>query len=106
MLPSSTRIVEQKHGQLRHSKAGQDFTDNQQQHLTNAEFQFGEAKRQLERKRRAEMREQKWRVRMSDAVGGVKHDEGKLLKMKVDSDLLELEKLHDSDIIWNLPEDV
>ena len=52
------------------------------------------------------MREQKQRVRMSDAVGGVKHDEGKLLQMKVGSDLLELEKLHDSDIILNLPEDV
>ena len=41
LLPSSTRIVEQKHGQLRHSlkpKAGNDFTDSQQQHLTNVEF--------------------------------------------------------------------
>ena len=41
LLPSSTRILEQKHGQLRHSlkpKVGHDFTDSQQQYLTNVEY--------------------------------------------------------------------
>ena len=107
LLPSSTRIVEQKHGQLRHSlkaKAGQDFTDSQQQYLTNVEFEFREARRQLERKRKMEKKKQ--RVRMSDAVGGVKHDDGKLLQRKVGSGLLEMEKVYHPDIIFNLPEDV
>ena len=75
LLPSVTRIVEQKHGQLRHSlkpKAGHDFTDSQQQCLSNVEFEFREARRQSERKRKAEMRQAVERMRMSDAVSGVK----------------------------------
>ena len=67
------------------------------------EFEFREARRQLERKRKVEKKE---RVRMSDAVGGVKHDEGKLLQMKTGSDPLELEKDCHPDIIWNFPKHV
>ena len=41
ILPSSERIVEQKNGQLRHSlkdTVGNNFTDHQQQCLTNVEY--------------------------------------------------------------------
>ena len=57
LLPSSTRIVEQNHGQLRHSlkaKVGHDFTDSQQQYLTNIAYKYKETRSQSKRKRIAE----------------------------------------------------
>ena len=79
LLPSSTRIVEQKHGQLRHSlkpKAGLDFSDMQQQYLTNVEYQYREGRRRTERKRKAE----KQAISKSGGITSVKHDDTKELQ--------------------------
>ena len=52
------------------------------------------------------MRQVAGRTRMADAVGGVKHDEGKRLQMKTGSDLLELEKVYSSSAIQKLPQNL
>ena len=111
LLPSSTRIVEQKHGQLRHSlklMAGHDFTDSQQQYITNVDYEWKEKRRQVARKRKAEKEDPNTskKRKMSMGVAGCKHDEGKELQMQVGIDLMELEKLYSADIINLYPEDV
>ena len=42
------------------------------------------------------------RARMSDAIGGVKHDGGKQLQMKTCNGVPELETLHFSSVIQKL----
>jgi len=56
LMPSATRIVEQKHGQLRDCLrlgVGHDFTDTQQQYVTNEDYISRERRREYERKRKA-----------------------------------------------------
>ena len=109
LLPSSTRIVEQKHGQLRHSlklMVGQDFTDSQQQYITNVDYEWREARRKSERKRRSTMNKDPKTMKMSSGVGGIKHDDGKVLQMQAGIDLIEIEKMYSPDIINSYPEDV
>ena len=109
LLPSSTRIVEQKHGQLRHSlkpKAGLDFTDSQQQYLTNVEYQYREARRRSERKRKAEKQAISKSKKMSSGVTSVKHDDSKQLQRQTGLDLLKQERLYDPEIIQSYPETV
>ena len=111
LLPSSTRIVEQKHGQLRHSlqlMAGHDFTDSQQQYVTNIDYEWKEKRRQVARKRKAENEDPNIskKRKMSRGVAGCKHDEGKELQIQVGKDLMEQEKLYSSDIINKYPDHV
>ena len=70
-------------------------TDMQQQYLTNVEYQYREARRRSERKRKAE----KQAISNSGGITSVKHDDTKELQRQTGLDLLEQEKMYHPAII-------
>ena len=106
-MPSSSRIVEQKHGQLRDSirrGVGHDFTDAQQQYITNMDYKYREKRRHVARMEKKER--DKKRVKFSNTYCGVKHDEGKRLQYQMGLDVLEVGLLYKPTVIAKYPQEI
>ena len=104
-MPYSTRIVEQKHEQLRNAlreRVGQSYTDVQQQYITNNDYVYLEERQVYERKRKDDEQSElnnddnnttnnnNNKKKISHCHKGIQHDETKIL-------IKNLEKM-----CWNL----
>ena len=108
LMPSSTRIVEQKHGQLRDSLrlgVGHDFTDAQQQYITNVDYEYREERRHFAREKQFEKRKSK-RTKLSHTHHSVKHDEGKHLQYQMGLDVLKVSRLYTPATIAEYPKEI
>eukprot|EP00957_Ditylum_brightwellii_P145335 11068667-Ditylum_brightwellii.AAC.1 len=101
LMPSATRIVEQKHVQLRYLfrlGIGHDLTNAQQQYITNVDYEYRERRRVYERKRSNRA--------ISKGYSVVKHDDGKSLQFQMAVDLVQVGELYTREAIARAPQEV
>ena len=119
LMPSTTRIIEQKHRQIRDSLkilVGQDFTDAQHKYISNMDFKQREKRRKVERKRRKE----KLKSSAEDDINGspqkkrkqyqkpiqIVDDDSKEQQIKIGKDVLEVGKLYTPEEIDKYPDHI